>query len=73
MRGNREASGRYTHVWGWQGFDLFGREWQNCEHCGKWRILNPLGSVVIEGKLIPLMLYDSPDPATRRLRPNFSP
>lgn len=70
-KGNREASGRYTHVWGWQGFDVWGREWHHCEHCGKWRFVDSLGSVVAEGNPIPIMLYDSPDPATRIRRPNL--
>ena len=33
---HRDPNGRYTHQWGWQGFDKNGAEWQMCNHCEKW-------------------------------------
>ncbi len=29
-------TGRYVHIWGWQGYDLNGDQWENCQHCDKW-------------------------------------
>ena len=34
---SRDTFGRYSHEWGWQGFDLDGREWSACNHCDRWR------------------------------------
>lgn len=53
-------TGRYTHLWGWQGFDQFGREWSNCAHCGLWR-----DQQGVTQRDSPTRTWDSPEPASR--------
>jgi len=57
MKNNhRDSNGRYTHQWGWQGFDRNGAQWEMCDICEKWR----RNGIVVLGKSLQ-ELRPSPD------------